>query len=63
MTEPWGFCYCHLGVLTHVFGSFNKPQTLYFGCLAAPQVGSITGMNSGYLFVNMHASSTYLEGF
>ena len=36
MTEPWGCCYCHLGVLTQVFRSFNKPQTLYFGCLGTP---------------------------
>ena len=46
MTKPQGCCYCHLGVLTQAFQSFNKPQTLYFGYLGAPQVGSITGMHS-----------------
>ena len=46
MTEPWGCYYCHLGVSKQVFRSFNKPQTLYFGCLGAPRVGSITGMHS-----------------
>ena len=46
MTELQGCCYCHLGVLTQVFGSFNKPQTLYFGYLSVPWAGSITGMHS-----------------
>ena len=46
MTKPWGCCYCHLGDLTQAFGSFNKPQTLYFGCLSAPQVWSITRIHS-----------------
>ena len=41
-----GGCYCCLGVLTQAFRSFNKPQTLYFGCLSAPWVGSITRMHS-----------------
>ena len=45
-TKPRGCCYCHLGVSTQAFGSFNNPQTLYFGCLSAPWVGSITGMHS-----------------
>ena len=54
-TEPWGCCYCHLGVLTQAFGSFNKPQTLYFGCLGASQVGSITRMHSVIcLSISMH---------
>ena len=39
-------CYCHLGVPTQVFRCFNKPQTLYFSCLGAPWVGSITRMHS-----------------
>ena len=46
MTKPQGCCYCHLGVLKQAFRSFNKPQTLYFGCLSVPRVGSITGMHS-----------------
>ena len=46
MTEPQGCWYCCLGVLTQAFRSFNKPQTLYFGCLSASRVGSITGMHS-----------------
>ena len=46
MTEPQSCCYCHLGVLTQAFGSINKQQTLYFGCLGASQVGSITRMHS-----------------
>ena len=29
---------------------FNKPQTLYFGCLSAPQVGSISRMHSVVCF-------------
>ena len=29
---------------------FNKPQTLYFGCLGAPQVGSISRMHSVVCF-------------
>ena len=50
-----GLLYCLLGVSTQVFGSFNKPQTLYFSCLGAPQVGSITRMNSATcLSICMH---------
>ena len=34
---------------------FNKPQTLYFGCLSAPQVGSISRMHSVVCFsISMH---------
>ena len=34
---------------------FSKPQTLYFGCLSAPQVGSISGMHSVVCFsISMH---------
>ena len=35
---------------------FNKPQTLYFGCLSPPRVGSISRMHSVICFFNMHAS-------
>ena len=58
MTKPWGCfcccCYCCLGVLTSVW-VFTKPQTLYFVCLGAPQVGSITRMQC-YLFLHKHTS-------
>ena len=50
MTEPQGCYYCCLGGLTQVFGSFSKPQTLYFGCLGAPWVGSISRMHSVVCF-------------
>ena len=34
---------------------FSKPQTLYFGCLSAPQVESISGMHSVVCFsISMH---------
>ena len=34
---------------------FNEPQTLYFSCLGAPPVGSITGMHSVVCFsISMH---------
>ena len=34
---------------------FNKPQTLYFSCLSAPQVGSISRMHSVVCFsISMH---------
>ena len=34
---------------------FSKPQTLYFGCLGAPRVGSISGMHSVVCFsISMH---------
>ena len=33
---------------------FNKPQTLYFGCLGAPQVGSIPRMHSVCFSISMH---------
>ena len=34
---------------------FSKSQTLYFGCLNAPQAGSITGMHSVVHFsISMH---------
>ena len=35
---------------------FCKPQTLYFGCLGAPQVGSISWMYSVVCFSHKHAS-------
>ena len=46
MTEPQGCWYFHLGISTQVFRCLNKSQNLYFGCLGAPQLGSITGMHS-----------------
>ena len=34
---------------------FSKPQTLYFGCLGAPRVGSISRMHSVVCFsISMH---------
>ena len=37
------------------FGFINKPQTLYLGCIGAPQGGSITRMNlATYLSICMH---------
>ena len=57
VTKPWefGYCYyCHLGVSTSVW-VFTKPQTLYFGCLSAPQIGSISWMYSVVCFsISMH---------
>ena len=35
---------------------FTKPQTLYSGCLSAPQVGSISWMYSVVCFSHKHAS-------
>ena len=35
---------------------FTKPQTLYFGCLGAPQVGSISWMYSVVCFSHKHVS-------
>ena len=36
------------------FGFVNKPQTLYLGCIGAPQGGSITRMNlATYLSICM----------
>ena len=54
-TEPWGCCYyCHLGVLTSIW-VFTKPQTLYFSCLGAPRVGSISWKYSVVCFsISMH---------
>ena len=41
---------------------FNKPQTLYFGCLGAPRVGSISRMHSVIWFFFQYACiQTYLE--
>ena len=50
-----GCCYyCHLGVLTSIW-VFTKAQTLYFGCLGAPRVGSISWMYSVVCFsISMH---------
>ena len=45
-------CCCHyscLGVLTSIW-VFTKPQTLYFGCLGAPHVGSLSRMYSVVCF-------------
>ena len=37
------------------FGSINKPQTLYLGCIGAPHRGSISRMNlATCLFICMH---------
>ena len=37
------------------FGFFNKPQTLYLGCISAPRGGSITRMDiATYLSICMH---------
>ena len=34
---------------------FTKPQTLYFGCLGVPQVGSLSRMHSVVCFsISMH---------
>ena len=56
MTEPWGCCYCCLGVFWYKsFGLVSKPQTLYLGCLGALQGGSITRMNPAtYLSICRH---------
>ena len=54
-TEPWGCYYCHLGVWTQAFGSLASQQTLYFGCLGAPRVASISRMHSVVCFsISMH---------
>ena len=45
-----------LGVSTQVFGSFNKPQTLYFSCLGASRSRKHNQNAQCYLFVNEHAS-------
>ena len=48
ITVVWVFRY-------KVFGFINKPQTLYFGCIVAPQGGSITRMGIAiYLFIYRH---------
>ena len=48
VTAVWVFWY-------KAFGFINKPQTLYLGCLGAPQGGSITRMYSiTYLSICMH---------
>ena len=39
-------------IITYTLGSFTKPQTLYFGCLSASCVGSITQMYSVTCFIN-----------
>ena len=35
---------------------FTKPQTLYLGCLGAPQVGSLSWMYNIVCFSHKHAS-------
>ena len=48
VTVIWVFQY-------KAFGFINKPQTLYLGCISAPQGGSITRMNIvTFLSICMH---------
>ena len=48
VTVIWVFWY-------KTFGSINKPQTLYLGCIGALQGGSKTRMNlATYLSIYMH---------
>ena len=53
--QAWDGCYyCHLGVSTSIW-VFTKPLTLYFSCLGAPRVGSISWMYSVVcFFISMH---------
>ena len=39
----------------HTFGSINKPQTLYFGCLGASHGEEHNQIGMCDLFINMHA--------
>ena len=48
VTVIWVFQYKEFGIV-------NKPQTLYLGCIGAPQGGSMTRMDiATYLSICMH---------
>ena len=61
--QAWGLLLLSSGCFDTSVWVFNKPQTLYFGCLSATWVGSISRMHSVICFSICMCIQTYLEDF